>query len=131
MSRVKEPARRGRYIGSGKWALGRALGLVLAGLALVAAAEPTPTPPGSARRAALTQLVLHDCGSCHGLTLKGGLGPALTPTALAGKAPEWLRATILDGRPGTPMPPWRGYLTEAEADWLVRALQRGELIAEK
>jgi cytochrome c55X len=100
-------------------------------LALVAAAEPTPTPPGSARRAALTRLVLHDCGSCHGLTLKGGLGPALTPTALAGKAPEWLRATILDGRPGTPMPPWRGYLTEAEADWLVRALQRGELIAEK
>ena len=107
------------------------MGLVLTGLALVAAAEPAPTPPEPARRAALTHLVLHDCGSCHGLTLKGGLGPALTPAALAGKSAEGLRATILNGRPGTPMPPWRGFLTEAEADWLVRALQRGELIAEK
>jgi len=107
------------------------LSLVLTGLALVAAAEPMLTPPEPARRAALTHLVLHDCGSCHGLTLKGGLGPALTPAALAGKTAEELRATILNGRPGTPMPPWRGFLTEAEADWLVRALQRGELIAEK
>lgn len=103
---------------------------MLTGLAAVAAAEE-PAPPVPARRAALTHLVLHDCGSCHGLTLQGGLGPALTPAALAGKAPAALRATILDGRPGTPMPPWRGFLTEAEADWLVRALQRGELIAEK
>ena len=113
-----------------EWKAG-VLGLVLTGWVLVAAAEPTPTPPESARRVALTHLVLHDCGSCHGLTLKGGLGPALTPAALAGKSAEGLRATILNGRPGTPMPPWRGFLTEAEADWLVRALQRGELIAEK
>ncbi len=107
------------------------LGLALTGLALVAAAEPASIPPEPARRVALTHLVLHDCGSCHGLTLKGGLGPALTPVALAGKTVEELRATILNGRPGTPMPPWRGFLTEAEADWLVRVLQRGELIAEK
>ena len=108
------------------------MGLVLTGLALAAAAEPAPSPPPEpARRVALTHLVLHDCGSCHGLTLKGGLGPALTPAALAGKTAEELRATILNGRPGTPMPPWRGFLTEAEADWLVQALQRGELIAEK
>lgn len=107
------------------------MGLVLVGWMLVAAAEPAPRPPEPARRATLTQLVLHDCGSCHGLTLRGGLGPALTSVALAGKAAEGLRATILNGRPGTPMPPWRGFLTEAEADWLVWVLQRGELIAEK
>ena len=107
------------------------LGLVLTVWVLVAAAEPTSIPPEPVRRAALTQLVLHDCGSCHGLTLKGGLGPALTPAALAGKTVEELRATILNGRPGTPMPPWRGFLTEAEAGWLVRVLQRGELIVEK
>ncbi len=105
--------------------------MVLTGLALAAVAEPMSTQPEPARRAALTHLVLHDCGSCHGLTLKGGLGPALTPVALAGKTVEELRATILNGRPGTPMPPWRGFLTKAEADWLVQALQRGELIAEK
>lgn len=89
------------------------------------------TAPDASRRAELVQLLRHDCGSCHGLTLKGGLGPPLTPTALAGKPPEWLRATILDGRPGTPMPPWRPFMTEQEAGWLVDLLIRGLIDAEK
>ncbi|MDX2370482.1 MAG: hypothetical protein QNK36_19105, partial [Colwellia sp.] len=29
------------------------------------------------RKAQLTHMVKQDCGSCHGMTLKGGLGPAL------------------------------------------------------
>jgi len=33
--------------------------------------------------------------------------------------------TVLYGRPGTPMPPWRGLLTEQEARWLVEALRSG------
>jgi cytochrome c55X len=32
---------------------------------------------------------------------------------------------ILDGIPGTPMPPWRSELTPAEAAWLVDRLRRG------
>jgi len=102
-----------------------AAGIAVAGAAaagIAAAGEPPP-----ARRAELAHLVRQDCGSCHGLTLKGGLGPALTRDALRDKPPEGLAATILYGRPGTPMPPWRAFITDAEAEWVVRRLQAGTL----
>jgi len=79
------------------------------------------------RQQAVRHLLLQDCGSCHGLTLQGGLGPALTRSALAGRSPESLRDVILNGRPGTPMPPWKPFLTEAEAAWLVDLLLHGEM----
>ncbi len=59
------------------------------------------------------------------MTLKGGLGPSLLPEALRDKPVEGLAATIYHGRPGTPMPPWKQFLTEAEADWIVRQLMNG------
>lgn len=89
----------------------------------VAMADGQPSPE---RQAELRYLLAQDCGSCHGLTLKGGLGPALTPPALAGKPPEFLQLTILHGRPGTAMPPWRGILTEDEGRWLADRLLAGE-----
>lgn len=116
------------YKGS-MWTIGLIGGAVLAGA--VVAAAPLVTPPEPARRVELVHLVRQDCGSCHGLTMKGGLGPALTPEALAGKSPEGLRATILYGRPGTPMAPWRSFLTEQEAGWVVEVLMQGQLDAEK
>lgn len=82
--------------------------------------EPTPT-----RRAELLNLLRQDCGSCHGLTLTGGLGLPLTPEALKGKSPEALIQTILHGRGGTPMPPWNPFMTEAEAGWIVDSLLKG------
>ena len=81
-----------------------------------------------ARQAELMNILKQDCGSCHGLTLKGGLGPALRPDDLAGKPDALLLKTILDGRPGTPMPPWRPILTEEEAAWMVRVLKRGDAL---
>jgi len=88
----------------------------------VQAAEPTP-----ARQRELTNLLLQDCGSCHGLKLTGGLGPPLTREALAGKSADMLRAVILDGRAGTPMPPWRPLLSQEDADWLVQQLLTREV----
>ena len=79
------------------------------------------------RKAELLHLLKHDCGSCHGMTLQGGLGPALTVNALAGKSSALLQQTILDGRTGTAMPPWRGMLSEQEVAWLVDRLIKGEL----
>lgn len=79
------------------------------------------------RQDALVHLLRHDCGSCHGMTLRGGLGPPLTPAALDGKAQAALEATILYGRAGTPMPPWQNMLSEAEVRWLVEALKSGSL----
>lgn len=81
--------------------------------------------PSSARQQELHRLLHDDCGACHGLTLKGGLGLPLTPEALRDKDDAGLLYTILDGRPGTPMPPWRPFLSEDEARWLVSQLKRG------
>lgn len=79
----------------------------------------------AARQHELKHLLRHDCGSCHGMTLKGGLGPALLPENLVGKPAATLEATVLYGRAGTPMPPWRGLLSEEEVAWLIALLMKG------
>ncbi|RMG30790.1 MAG: cytochrome c [Gammaproteobacteria bacterium] len=80
------------------------------------------------RRAELKNLVLEDCGACHGSRLKGGLGPSLLPERLGRLPDALLEQTILEGRPGTPMPPWKAYLTPEEARWIVRQLKQGSLL---
>ena len=94
---------------------------VIAALTGQAAAQS----PAPARERELVRLVRQDCGSCHGLLLKGGLGPSLLPQALREKPADSLRATILFGRPGTAMPPWQGILSEADADWILAHLLTG------
>jgi len=79
----------------------------------------------SGRRVELVYLVRQDCGSCHGMTLKGGLGKALLPENVRDTPVEALASIILDGVPDTPMPPWRGLLSEAEANWIARQLKKG------
>lgn len=90
----------------------------------LALADPPPAPAPERGRE-LIRLVRQDCGSCHGLTLRGGLGPALLPENLSAQSPPALKYTILFGRPGTAMPPWQPFMTEAEADWIVTQLLRG------
>ena len=104
-----------------------AAGLLAWLLAPAAAAQALELP----RRAALANMVLQDCGSCHGMTLKGGLGPALTREALRDKSSSSLVATILSGRPGSAMPPWRDFVSEAEALWIVEQLQKGTVDANR
>jgi cytochrome c55X len=40
---------------------------------------------------------------------------------------EQLVSIILDGVPGTPMPPWRALLSEGDARWIAERLQQGNL----
>jgi len=82
-------------------------------------------PPAAGRQDELRNLLKHDCGACHGLTLKGGLGPAILPENLQGKSDAYLLDTILDGRKGTAMPPWRPFLNQDEAAWLLALLRKG------
>jgi len=101
-----------------------ALSCLLAGPLLAA------NPVTAEREQELRNLMIQDCGSCHGLTLKGGLGPSLLPSVLHGKSADYISTVILDGRPGSAMPGWRPLLTEAEARWMADLLLRGELLAE-
>jgi cytochrome c55X len=94
-------------------------------LALLAAQAAAAQGLSAARQAELVRTVRQDCGSCHGMLLTGGLGPALTRDALADKPLSSLAATILHGRPGTPMPGWRGLLSEADAWWIAEQLLIG------
>lgn len=97
-------------------------------LALAAMIAPAAAQDVSAERAAaLSSLVRQDCGSCHGMTLKGGLGRPLLPDTLDDVDKAALAAVILDGIPGTPMPPWRGLITEGEALWIAAALKEGTI----
>lgn len=98
--------------------------LMLAAAVLAAsAAHADEIPP---RRAAeLENMLIQDCGSCHGLRMTGGLGTPLTPDVLADRPDEGLVGTILFGRPGTAMPPWEPLLNEDEARWMVDRLRKG------
>jgi cytochrome c55X len=77
------------------------------------------------RRQQLQNLLTQDCGSCHGLTRRGGLGPPLLPAGLNGRSVAYLAAVILDGRPGSAMPAWNAILTPAEARWMAERLLEG------
>ena len=94
-----------------------ALTIALAG---VANADIAPE-----RQAELLYLLKHDCGSCHGMRLEGGLGPSLKPERFRQWDTKTLAAAILYGRPGTPMPPWQPFITEPEAYWLAGQLKKG------
>ncbi|WP_275100424.1 c-type cytochrome [Sedimenticola hydrogenitrophicus] len=92
-------------------------------IAASSAAVAADVPPQ--RQAELRYLLKHDCGSCHGMRLEGGLGPALTARRLAPYGVDFLALTIIQGRPGTPMPPWRPFISEPEAQWLATQLKQG------
>jgi cytochrome c55X len=119
-----KPKREGVFFSSGA-----NVGLIVALLGGIvfslSASAQEPLPPSPERTRELVRMVRQDCGSCHGLTLCGGLGPALLPETLRDKPPAGLKFTILLGRPGTAMPPWQPFLSEAEADWIVAQLLRG------
>jgi len=100
--------------------------LCVASLALLcSSASVSQADVDNARQIELMHLLKQDCGSCHGMTLKGGLGPALLPAMLEGKSTDFLVTTILDGRENTAMPPWRPLLSEDEALWIAQQLKRG------
>ncbi len=79
----------------------------------------------AARQSELTSLVRQDCGSCHGMTLKGGLGKPLLPEALQHLDAESIASIILEGVPGQPMPAWKGLISKDDADWIAQRLKEG------
>ena len=82
--------------------------------------------PSPVRQGELKNILYQDCGSCHGMTLKGGLGPALTRQALRGKPRRYLEVIISEGAATTPMPPWKHILSAADIAWLAAYLHGDE-----
>lgn len=76
-------------------------------------------------REKLKDFVQQDCGSCHGLTLEGGLGGPILPENLEHMDADVIQEVILGGLPGTAMPPWRGFLSETEAAFIAEGLKTG------
>lgn len=101
-----------------RWMLASALSLLALTGALAAPLSP-------ARQAQLHNLLVQDCGSCHGLTMRGGLGPALLPERLHDRSRTALIDTVMYGRPGTAMPPWNTMLSREEAAWMIDRLLEG------
>lgn len=98
----------------------RFYGLILLVIAVSVLADELPS---QARQLELVNMLKHDCGSCHGLPPKGGLGPALMPEAIADKSDAVLFAAIQEGRAGTAMPAWKPFLTAQETYWLIQRLR--------
>lgn len=78
--------------------------------------------PDTNRQQELAYLLKQDCGSCHGLRLKGGLGPPLLAENIKGKPNAYLKQVISQGIPGSAMPPWGKLLSEQDIDYLVQLL---------
>jgi len=105
--------------------LRRGFGVLVA--AFVLSAFTIQTDLSAKRQDELRYILQQDCGSCHGLTLKGGLGPALTLEQMQDREQSDLVAVILDGVPGTPMPPWRPLLSQQEAAFMAQVLKSGDM----
>ncbi|QOR37214.1 cytochrome c [Billgrantia diversa] len=75
------------------------------------------------RKEELETLLYQDCGSCHGMTLRGGLGPSLPRDRMATFSREALAHIILQGIPGSAMPGWKALISDADARWLAEHLQ--------
>jgi len=64
-----------------------------------------------------------ECQGCHGPNHEGGVGADLRPNKIAKKNSYMLAQTILNGRPGTAMPPFKDKLNKADAQKMVDYLQ--------
>ncbi|WLQ17260.1 cytochrome c [Hahella aquimaris] len=98
---------------------------------LIACASPFVRAVDDNHSAAqLRNLVRQDCGSCHGLTLQGGLGPSLRPQPMQALGVDAIRLIIADGKPDTAMPPWRDLLTEQDIRQIAQGLLSGAYISD-
>ncbi len=64
-----------------------------------------------------------ECQGCHGPNHEGGVGSDLRPKVISKKNAYVLAETILNGRSGTAMPPFKEKFSKADADKMVDWLQ--------
>jgi mono/diheme cytochrome c family protein/DNA-binding beta-propeller fold protein YncE len=93
----------------------------LSGAQPSAAQIPAPAPtPVAAEARPVVRLFQDACSGCHGASRQGGTGPALIPQRLGSVGEEFLEAVIINGRPGTAMPPWKDVLKDEQVKDLIK-----------
>jgi cytochrome c55X len=103
--------------------------LLLVAISLLPLAGTAEVGLDHRRQQALIYMLHQDCGSCHGMRLTGGLGPALLSAELQQKPDAYLKHVIAKGVPDSAMPPWENILEPAEIDFLVTYLKQMPLDA--
>ena len=88
---------------------------------------PEDTPERTTSPLDGSGLYAASCATCHGSNRQGigGLAPALTPLSLSSRTDAEVKAAILDGVPGTSMPPFRGRFTDDEIEALLQFTKYG------
>ena len=86
-------------------------------------APPTSTAPSPTATIDAPAIFAANCAACHGANRQGFVGPELTAAALQsrGRTDDYIRDTITNGRNG--MPTWKGKLTPAQIEALIRFLR--------
>ncbi len=102
-------------------------------------AAPEPSEVSSSRGDVRVGRALYraNCASCHGVDGEGGIGVSLrSPTFLAISSDDFLRDTIVHGRPNTAMPAWREFSAQELSDilafmreWQPGRAETGEVLA--
>lgn len=64
-----------------------------------------------------------ECQGCHGPNHEGGVGSDLRPNVIGKKNSHMLAETVLNGRAGTAMPPFKEKFSKDDADKMVDYLQ--------
>ncbi len=91
----------------------------------VPAPAPSPIPPPVVVAAAADELYTGKCAGCHGDKRQGvsGFAPELTPDSLERLSHTEIQGILLNGLPGTAMPPFKGMLSQEEIDALVQYIK--------
>ncbi len=91
----------------------------------IPAPTPSPTPPPAVTAVAAGELYTGKCAGCHGDKRQGvsGFAPELTPDSLERLNHTEIQDILLNGKPGTAMPPFEAMLSQEEIDALVRLIK--------
>ncbi len=86
---------------------------------------PGPTPPPAVTAVAAGELYTGKCAGCHGDKRQGvsGFAPELTPDGLERLNHAEIQDILLNGKPGTAMPPFEAMLSQEEIEALVRLIK--------
>ena len=80
------------------------------------------------RQSELLDFVEQNCPACHGIRMRGSIGPALSKANLQYLSVNAVTLTILYGLTDKGMPAWEAQLSERDAYWIAEFLKRRNII---